>query len=262
MRTFLCSAMALAFLYGCSGEAGKTQNNQFVYSPYTDMPAISSIRSIDPKDLFLLAKQNGGGQGKYESDKDFYGRISSIGNFEVCKNVSDVWLKFNNKKGLYSFGEILSNAYDMGVDRPDNSYAGNFLPVMQFYEGQFSSGEYVGQNAFGAQAIIDKRSDERVYLAFTEISSRNSIISFPKIESEREFSSSSHELRLCVTAVPVAPYLLYYRSYMRPTISNPRDGYIDNYFYVVKIAGMSLVDRNNKIVGIGLRLNPGYFSFR
>lgn len=256
MRNILM-AVALGALTGCAS-GSKDKIEQPIYSPYSDAPPISSISKIDPKLLFAMADKTGGGQGEYESDSAYNSRSRVIGNFEVCSRVSKSSLEFNSSTGLYRFSSVLINAYDFGVKRPKSSSVGSYLPSINIYDGEYSIGEYVGQNAFGAVAVVDKNNGERVFLAFDEISSERGIISFPRLESVSDFASASPDISLCITSVPEAPYVLHSRSFRTPTITNPKDGHIDSYFYRVKIAGMSLVGPDGRPIPIGLRLNTGY----
>lgn len=251
-------AAASMLIAGCAAEnstklAGAAQANSVpVYDPYSKVD-VSSVRTFtSPEALVAKVKSLGGEQGKFEKDSDFFARARFMP-FEACYEATDASFKYDSASGVGKYEYALTDAQILGYRDKGSSLAPNVnfsFPSIFLSTDTYGAESYVGSNAFGVKVDIAKADLVRTYLVFDPYPVGDYSYKSLYIESEPIRGEDIPGMKVCVTSVPVEPYFMVKRGYHEPTVNVPIDGKIDDYFFRVKIAGMSLVSKTGKLYAL------------
>lgn len=255
------TAVASAFLF-MSGCASSQIPQGPAYTPFTDYP-VAQAKRVDASGLVRMIDSLGGAQKKFEKDSDFQARVSSIAPFEVCKESSAARLKFDSKTGRTVYKEFLADAQVAGfreVNGETFTDSTKNFPSMELAFESTKVGEYVGQNALGATAVVDVRLAESVHLVFDPIPVGGLVFPHPFFSADATgVAEAGGALQLCMTVVPVGPF---YRESVRhgsPTISNPSLGEVTHKFFRVKIGSARLADLKGNTLTEKVFFDPGVY---
>ncbi|WAK44868.1 hypothetical protein [Pseudomonas phage PseuP_224] len=215
-----------------------------------------------PKVLIDKLSSLGGGQGKYETDSEFASRMAGLGLSAVMSEIQDYQVDFDKSSGALTFKQSMEDAQLSGFRSGSssfsdykNSYYSIMLPGVEYKRGEF-----VGQNAYGAEAIIDKVEIDRLYLVGPAVPKQKIGVVFVDLIAKlnmtaTEFNSQRSELRLAVIFEPIPSYLQKDTIYGTATIANKRQSTVNNYFLSSKIAAVSVVNvKTNQVVSEGARV--------
>ena len=251
---FLISAFAL--LCGCSAPsqnlkpgvpANLAQEAFVTLDPAgKDVPA-TMFQSGE--ELLKEVERLGGARGAYETDAAFHGRISKLGNFSVGGELSPSEIKFDPATGEFTLKASMHEAqgfgFKSGLDFMQASKT--IYPSFILGEDVYSGKQYSGQNSFGASALITKRKINRYYLVFNPVPKAPRNIMFFDIITKlnitaAEMESQRDNIRVLFTVKATPNYLQVTNNYQQPTISNPYESVIANYFFSVKLFWVKVVN--------------------
>ncbi|WP_275629025.1 hypothetical protein [Pseudomonas sp. 273] len=255
----LITLIIASILTACASQGGVAGKNQ-IYAPFAEVKSPSSLRAISPAELISIAKSLGGAQGKFETNEAYFKRVGKVGDFEVCKKISDANLKFDQATGMTSYNEYLYDAQIAGYRDSPSDIVSNVDVLIPAVDVAFNSekvGQYEGQNAFGATASVEVFSADSVHLVFDPIPKKPLLFLNPFLFSDPWSGAKDGNYSICITSVPVAPYYMESVRGGSPTLSNPNDGVVYHRFFRVKIAGMSIVDSQGKVVPVRVGISPG-----
>ncbi|WEA19058.1 hypothetical protein [Pseudomonas juntendi] len=250
-------AGVLGLLIGC---AGNQESHEAAYTPFTDYQ-VAPVKKLTASELAGLVQSLGGGQGKYETDRDYQARMSKIPPFEVCKNVSENYLKFDQSTGNTIYKEFLSEAQVAGyreVNGETFSDARVNFPSLEFQFTSEKVGEFVGQNAFGATSIVDVRFAESVHLVLDPMRTGGLVFPHPFLTASAPTIVAAGT-KLCVTVAPVGPFYRESVRHASPTVKNPNAGEVKHMFFRVKIGSAKLVDQNGVLLTDKISFDPGIY---
>lgn len=251
---FLISAFAL--LCGCSapsqnlkpGVPANLAQEAFV----TLDPAgkdVSATMFQSGEELLKEVERLGGARGAYETDAAFYGRISKLGNFSVGGELSPSEIKFDPATGEFTLKASMHEAqgfgFKSGLDFIQASKT--IYPSFILGEDVYSGTQYSGQNSFGASALITKRKINRYYLVFNPVPRAPRNILFFDVTTKlnitpAEMESQRDNIRVLFTVKATPNYLQVTNNYQQPTISNPYESVINNYFFSAKLFWIKVVN--------------------
>lgn len=201
------------------------------------------------KELLEEVKLLGGARGQYETDAEFYGRVSRLGNFTIGGKVSDSQIEFDRVTGEFTLKVSLHDAVGFGfkvapvrLREPEAVYPSFIVGEDAYVEGQYS-----GQNSFGASATITKRNIDRYYLVFSPVPKPPLNILFFNVSAKLNISASEMQeqrenIRVLFKLMPTPNYLQTTKNYQQPTITNPYESVITNYFFSTKVFWVSVVN--------------------
>lgn len=259
MRRYLLIA-ALAVMCGCS--APPSASVQGSRASQANLGAKEAFLTLDPagknvsaklypsgKELLADIKSLGGARGEYETDAEFYGRVSKLGNFSIGGKVYDSQIEFNRVTGEFSLKISLPDAAGLGFKETSDSLRGPRSIYPSFIAGEdiYSGGQYSGQNAFGASATITKRSIDRYYLVFSPVPKPPLNTLFFNVSAKLDITASEmkeqrENIRVLFKVVSTPNYLQTTKNYQQPTITNPYESVITNYFFSAKVFWVSVVN--------------------
>lgn len=257
--------LPLAVLVGCAASPGASTGvgaaRQVPYSPFADMTGVVAKKIANPAELGATINTLGGAQKKFETDADFNHRMSSLKPFEVCRGVTEASLKFDSATGVARYKNWLSDAQIGGYrDKNGETFTDHNL-YMPDFDVSFSSkktGEYTGQNAFGATALVETRMVENVHLVFDPIYKGPLTYPAPYVEADAAgVIAKGKEAFLCVTAIPVAPFYRESTLHAAPTVTNPYEGQITHRFFRVKIGAIRFADSKGNTLPGEVSIRPG-----
>lgn len=259
----LPALLSLALLAGCAAGpvAGPGAARQVAYSPFADMDGITAQKIAAPTELGVMVDAAGGAQQKFETDADFNRRMSRLKPFEVCKSVSEASLKFDSSTGVARYKEWLSDAQIGGYREKNGEVftdSNLYMPDLDVSFSSTKTGEYTGQNSFGATAVVEVRKVENVHLVLDPI--YKGPLSFPAPYVEADASSviaKSKDAFLCVTAIPVAPFYRETTLHTTPTVIKPYEGQITHRFFRVKIGAIRFADSKGNTIPGQVFVSPG-----
>ncbi|MFJ2981190.1 MULTISPECIES: hypothetical protein [unclassified Pseudomonas] len=215
-----------------------------------------------PSELITKLNSLGGGQEKYETDSKFQARMAGLGLSAVMSEVKDYQIDFDKVGGGLTFSQSMSDAQLMGfrsgsasLSDYKNSYYSIMLP-----DTEHKTGEFVGQNAYGAKAVVDEVEIDRVSLVGPAVPKPAVGVVFVDLMaklnmSAEEFKAQKNDLRLAVVFEPIPGFLQKETRYGTATITNKREATIHNYFVISKIAAVSVVNiRTKQVVSEGARV--------
>ena len=251
---FLISAFAL--LCGCSAPsqnlkpgvpANLAQEAFVTLDPAgKDVPA-TMFKSGE--ELLKEVEKLGGARGEYETDSVFYERISKLGNFSVGGVVFPSQIKFDPATGEFTLKVSMHDAQGFGFkSNLDFMQASKTIyPSFILGEDVYSGAKYSGQNSFGASALITKRKINRYYLVFNPVPKVSRNIMFFDIVTKlnitaAEMESQRDNIRVLFTVKATPNYLQVTNNYQQPTISNPYESAINNYFFSAKLFWIKVVN--------------------
>lgn len=254
----LMVAASAVFIAGCSaGNSAKPVDysqtkTAVVYNPYSTAD-VSNVKTFtSPSELIAKVKAMGGEQGKFEKDSDFFAR-ARFRPFEACYEAGEAGVKFDSTTGIGRYEYSLTDAQIFGY----RDKGGSLIPSAEFSypsiflsSDTFGSESYVGSNAFGVKVDIVKADLVRTYLVLDPYPRGAYSLSSLYIESEPIKADDLSGMKVCVTSVPVEPYFRVKHGYHQPTVGAPVDGKIDDYFFRVQIAGMSLVSKSGRLYAL------------
>lgn len=255
------TAIAITFLF-VSGCANNQATEGVAYTPFTDYP-VAKAKLVSALDLTKMINSLGGAQKQFERDSDFQTRVSSIAPFEVCREASVTRLRFDSKTGRTLYKEFLTDAQVAGFREVNGETftdpTKNF-PSMELAFESTKVGEFVGQNALGAAAVVDVRLAESVHLVFDPMPVGGLVFPHPYFSADATGADQAGDtLQLCMTLVPVEPF---YRESVRhgsPTISNPSMGEVTHKFFRVKIGSARLADLKGNTLTERVLFDPGVY---
>ncbi|MEB5934695.1 hypothetical protein MXL15_21070 [Pseudomonas mosselii] len=215
-----------------------------------------------PEALIAKLGSLGGEQGKYETDAEFTSRMSGMGLSAVMSEIKDYQVDFDKSNGSLTFRQSMEDAQLHGfrsgsssLSDYKNSYYSLMLPGVEH-----KTGEFVGQNSYGAKAVVDKVQIDRVTLVGPAVPKQPVGIVFVDLLARlkmtaSEFNSQRNDLRLAVIFEPIPNYLQKYTGYGTATVTNKREATVNNYFLSSKIAAVSVVNiKTNQVVSDGARV--------
>lgn len=262
MKDSLIAAFCV-LLVGCSAPATKApeQKTYVELPPYAFSGNFTTYKS--PAELLLKVKSLGGPQQEFETDAKFSDRISKLGNSAVLSPVKDYQLKFDKASGAISFSAHVEDAQAFGYRASDSSWQDfkhRYLAI-SLPEDEYVKGSYVGQNAFGAQATVDVTETDRVYLVAPPIPASLGQPLFVTLKGDlsitaEELKADRDNIRLAVMFQSIPKYLSLKKSYGTATITNKKEATINNYFFDVRIAGLSVINiKTNKVYSQRMRVD-------
>lgn len=182
-----------------------------------------------PEDLIVKLNSLGGGQGKYETNSEFTGRMASLGLSAVMSEIKDYQVDFDKGSGELTFKQSMEDAQLLGFRSGTSSFSDykNIYYSIMLSEVEYKKGEFVGQNAYGAKAVIDKIDIDRVSLVSPAVPKQTMGVVFVDLIAKlnmtaSEFNSQRNDLRLAVVFEPVPDYLQKDTRYGTATITNKR----------------------------------------
>ena len=201
------------------------------------------------EELLKEVDRLGGTRGEYETDSAFYERISKLGNFSVGGVVFPSQIKFDPTTGEFTLKASMHEAQGFGFKSNLGFMQASKTIYPSFILGEdvYSGTQYSGQNSFGASALITKRKVNRYYLVFNPVPKPPSNILFFDIKAKlnitaAEMKSERDNIRILFTAMATPNYLQVTNNYQQPTISNPYESVIANYFFSVKLFWVKVVN--------------------
>ncbi len=238
-------------LAGCAA-GGQGSPAPAEYSPYGDATGITYSRVGQPVSLIKSISDLGGAQKKFETNADFEGRMSKMQPFEVCKAFSSESLKFDPATGASSLRIWLPDA-QLADYRENNgaifSDSAFYYPSIEVARASRKLGEYVGQNSFGASAVVEMGEAEVVHLVFEPIPRKTYMFPHPFIEADaRSVAGKIDKFQLCISAIPVSPYYREGTSAGQATIQNPSSSIVTHQMLRVKVGALRLADMSGKSI--------------
>ncbi|WP_426123988.1 hypothetical protein [Pseudomonas sp. PSPC2-3] len=251
---------ALAVLYGCS--APPSASVQGSRTSQASLGAKEAFLTLDPagknvpakhypsgKELLAEVKLLGGVRGEYETDAAFHGRVSKLGNFSIGGEASDSEIEFDQVSGEFTLKVSLHDAVGFGLKVAPNRLREPVAIYPSFIVGEdaYTEGQYSGQNAFGATATITKRSIDRYYLVFSPVPKPPLNMLFFNVSAKLNITASEmkeqrENIRVLFKVMSVPNYLQITKNYQQPTITNPYESVITNYFFSAKVFWVSVVN--------------------
>lgn len=208
-----------------------------------------------PEKLLSKIDQLGGAQKNLETNSEFLSRMSNFGNATVFSNVSDSEIKFNKETGAISFEKLMHDAQEFGYRAGENKMrdSKNAYLSLALSDVSFNKGSYVGQNAFGAETVVDVVQSEHIYLVSPPIPNVSARMVIATLVSDLDISAAElaeqrDNIRLAIMFEPANRFLQIDTHYGRATISNKRESTVNNYFLDMKLAGVGLVNVNSNKV--------------
>lgn len=258
---FIWILALVAIVSGCAQPAGSGRYQRPGPSEaYVDLrPYVFNGRYTtyeSPKELIAKLNSMGGAQGKYETNSDFTNRMAGLGLSAVMSEIKDYQVDFDKNSGALTFKQSLEDAQMSGfrggaasLSDYKNSYYSIMLPGVEY-----KTGEFVGQNAYGAKAVIDQIEIDRVNLVGPSVPKPPTGIVFVDLIAKlnmtaSEFQSQRDNLRLAVIFEPIPNYLQKHTTSGTATITTKREATINNYFVSSRLAAVSIVNiRTNQVV--------------
>lgn len=259
MRGFLLIA-TVALMSGCS--APQSASNQAVPTVKASTGPQEVFLTLDPvgrdvkakvfpsgEELLQEVDRLGGVRGEYETDSAFYGRLSKLGNFSVGGKVSPSEIKFNPVSGEFTLSASMEDAQGAGFKSNLDALQASrtIYPSFSLGEDIYSGAQYSGQNSYGASAVITKRSINRYYLVFSPVPKAPLNTLFFKVSAKlnitaTEMAAQRENIRVLFTVMATPNYLQVAKHYQQPTISNPYESVITNYFFSTKVFWVKVVN--------------------
>ncbi|MBR7522688.1 hypothetical protein [Pseudomonas juntendi] len=247
----LCFISLCLVVVGCAPVANTNRygpSEAFVeLRPYA---ANGPFKNFDrPSSLVQAIEEIGGPQKDLETNSDFKKRIEKLGAFSVLSDVKDYQVKFNSETGALTYENRMEDAQSWGF-RPNGellSDLNNFYYSIDLPEDKYHKGDYIGQNSFGAKALIESFESDKIYLVTPAVPKTSPHVVFVSMIadldiSSDEFKSNREKIKLAVSVEPVPNYLYFYKHYISATIRNKKEGEINRYFLSGKLAGVSIVN--------------------
>lgn len=215
-----------------------------------------------PKDLISKFNSIGGAQEKYETDSQFKARMAKLGLSVVMSEIKDYQVDFDKISGGLTFRQSMADAQLLGFKSGSASisdYKHSYYSIM-LPDTEHKTGEFVGQNAYGAQAVVDKVEIDRVSLVGPAVPKPTVGVVFVDLMaklklSAKEFNDQKSDLRLAIIFEPIPNFLQKETRYGTATIANKREATIHNYFVSSKIAAISIVNiKTKQVVSEGVRV--------
>ena len=261
---FIWMAVIAVMIAGCAPSTVNRVNGPseaFVdLRPYTFDGGFVAYES--PKALLLKINELGGAQKKFETNSEFSSRTSGIGLSAVLSDIKDYQIKFDQNTGSLRFESSMDDAQGFGF-RPNGKSFSDYKSAyyaVGLPDVERVTGEFVGQNAFGATAKIDQIESDRIYIVSPKIPKDSlrtmfvSMVSDLKI-SASDFSLQKGDLRLAIIFEPMPNFVQVKTFYGKATITNKRESTVNNYFLNAKLAGVSVVNiKTKQIVSSGFRV--------
>lgn len=256
-----------AVVSGCAQPAGSAKYQRPGPSEaYVDVrPYVFNGRFsvyASPNDLIAKLDSLGGGQEKYETDAQFQVRMAKLGLSAVMSEIKEYQIDFDKISGALTFKQNMGDAQLLGfrsgsasISDYKNSYYSIMLP-----DGEHKTGEFVGQNAYGAKAVVDKIEIDRVSLVGPAVPKQSVGVVFVDLMAKlnlsvSEFNSQRGDLRLAIVFEPIPNYLQKETRYGTATIASKREATIHNYFVSSKLAAVSVVNiKTQQVVSEGARV--------
>jgi hypothetical protein len=252
MKTML-AAFAATLLVGCASNSNVRESAQDVsveLRPYSFSAGVKTYQS--PKDLLQRITDLGGPQKEFETDADFEKRISALGNYAIFSDIDKSNIKFNKVTGELDFSKPIIDAKDFGYKSgvAEQDYKSRYLSIM-LPSVDYITGEYVGQNAYGAKANVEILRVDRVHIVSPPIPSNPIQPIFASLKSKlnisaAEFEKEKENVRLALIVEPVPRYLSFEKYYGQATIINKKQVTSNNYFLSSRLMGVSLVNIRTK----------------
>lgn len=233
---------------------------------YVDLKPYSfsgnSVVYNSPEELLKKINALGGPQKEFETNSEYSKRISSIGLSAVLSEVKDYQIEFDKDTGKLQFRSSMEDAQGFGF-RPDNqrlsdyknAYYTIWLPEVERFKGEF-----VGQNAYGATANVDKVELDRIYIVLPKVQKNSLRLMFVSMISDLNISASDfkaqrNDLRLAIKFLPEPNFVQLSTRHSNATLSNKREATVNNYFLSAKLAEVSVINiKTNKIISSGFKL--------
>lgn len=215
-----------------------------------------------PKELISKLNAMGGEQGKYETNSDFTSRMGGLGLTSVMSEINDYQVDFDKISGALTFRQGIEDAQMLGFRSGTASLADykNIYYSMMLPGDEYKTGEFVGQNAYGAKAVIDQIEIDRVNLVGPAVPKPALGVVFVDLIAKlnitaSEFKSQRADLRLAIIFEPIPDYLQKVTTSGTATITTKRQATVNNYFVRSKLAAVSVVNiRTNQVVSDGARV--------
>lgn len=266
MRAIWILVLAVV-ISGCAQPAGSTRYQRPGPSEaYVDIrPYVFDGRFsfyASPNDLIAKLNSLGGGQEKYETDSQFQARMAKLGLSAVMSEIKEYQIDFDKTSGALTFKQSMTDAQLLGFRSGAGSvsdYKNSYYAIM-LSDAEHKTGEFVGQNAYGAKAVVDKVEIDRVSLVGPAVPKQAVGVIFVDLMaklnlSAAEFNSQRNDLRLAVVFEPIPNYLQKETRYGTATITNKREAKVNNYFVSSKLAAISVVNiKTKQIVSEGARV--------
>ena len=215
-----------------------------------------------PEKLIKKIHELGGPQKEFETNSEYSVRTSSVGLSAVLSEIKDYQIKFDQDTGKLQFRSSMEDAQGFGF-RPnrqtftdyDNAYYTIWLPEVERFKG-----EYIGQNAYGATANVNKVELDRVYIVLPKVKKVSSKLMFVSMISDLNISASDYkaqknDLRLAITFLPEPSFVQLSTRHSNATLSNKREATVNNYFLSAKLAEVSIVNiKTNKIISSDFKM--------
>lgn len=228
--------------------------------PYVFNGAYETYES--PKELVTKLESLGGGQGEYETNSEYGVRMADLGISSVMAEIQDYQVDFDKNTGSLTFKQSMQDAKLFGFSGGSKSledYKNNYYSIM-LPGVEYKKGEFVGQNAYGAKAVVDKVQIDRITLVSPAVPKPPvglvfvDLIANMKITAS-EFRSQRSDLRLAIIFEPVPNYLQKSTNYGAATISSKREATVNNYFLSSKLAAISVVNvKTKQVISDGVRI--------
>lgn len=218
---------------------------------------------LSGKELLNEVNRLGGVRGEYETNAAFSKRMEQFGNFSVRGEVLASQIKFDRVTGEFFLEASMGDAQGFGFR--SNSRVGKDpkieYPSYQLSEDIYSEGQYVGQNSFGASASIEKRRIDRYYLVFSAVPKTPGKVVFYKVTGKLKITAAEMEkerenIRIVFTVMPTPDYLQTAKHFGTPTISNPYESQVNDYFFQAKVFWVTIVNiKSGKVYDDEARLS-------
>lgn len=221
------------------------------YQPSAELAALPVSAIIrNPAEGLLKIQLAGGARGEFESIPDFESRASSIftGKFSFVVPLTSSSIKFDAYTGGIDISRSFDDAYGFGYRPNGNSISAyrSFYPSVTVGEIVTPNGTFEGQNAYGAKVLVERRKIDRVFLVFEHSIHGNpsapSGISGRLNVSGADLQANKDNLALVYDVTFESPYLLTSSAYGEPTIHNPYQNIVTNYFLRANVISYRLIN--------------------
>ncbi len=259
MRGFLLIA-GFAVACGCSAPNPASSHAPLITEPKSGPKETFLTLNPAGRDLQVKAFQSGaellkeverlgGPRGEYETDSAYHGRISKLGNFSVAGKITPSQIKFDPVTGEFALSASMHDAKGFGFKSSlDISQASRTIyPSFDLGEDIYHGAQYSGQNAYGASALITKRSISRYYLVFSPVPQEALHPLFFRVSAKLSATAAEMErerdnVRVVFTVATTPNYLQVSQNFQQPKISNPFESVITNYFFSAKVFWVKVVN--------------------
>lgn len=168
----------------------------------------------------------GGPQKEFETDLAFEDRMSGLGSFTTCSEITKSQVRFNAATGDAEFSYLLLGVTDWS-DVKSNHSAPEFYPSTMIGRKMTELGKSEGQNAYGAKVTVTTTQLDNLFVVMNPVTlARKYEYSSPKLVGHAKQGLlddlvAGKKVEMCFEATPIKPYVRYSYGGKKATITDP-----------------------------------------